>query len=124
MTISDERQYAETIVAAALLKAFSAEIGPESRIMLGRYSRQIAFRNRNVRLIQTAFDLNISPEAVENPDLVAETAQLMGVDPDYLDSLYSVHILSEELYHAIVFLTGAVFDYGEIVEQVALRDGD
>lgn len=121
MTSTNEREYCETIVASALLKAFSGEISPESRIMLGRYSRQICFMRQDYRLIQMAFDMNITPEAVENPNLVWETAEMMGAD---CEPLTDVHVVTEELYRSIVYLTGAVFDLGEIVEQVALRDGD
>lgn len=118
---TDDRRWSEAVVAAALLKAFSAEISAESRIMLGRYSRQIAFQKQEYRIIQTAFELNTTPEAVDDPDMIWETAELMGAN---CEELFSVHVLSEELYHSIVYLTGAVFDYGEIVEQVALRCDD
>jgi len=117
----NERAEAETIVAAALLKAFSAEISPECRIMLGRYANQIAFQNRSYRLVQLAFHMNISPESVENPDTVIDTAEMMGADCDHL---LDVFVFTADLYHAIVYLTGAIFDLNEIIERVALRDGE
>ena len=116
-----KREEAETLVASALMKAFSAEVTPECRIMLGRYSRQIRFMKQDYRIVQMAFDLNITSDAVYDPDLIWKTAELMGADCEYL---FNIYVLTEELYHAIVYLTGAVFDLGEIVEQVALRDGD
>lgn len=121
MTATNNRDYSEQIVASALLKAFSGEISPESRIMLGRYSKQVAFQNQDYRLVQLAFYMNLSPEAVENPNLVMETAEMMGAD---CDSLLDIHVVTEELYHAIVYLTGSIFDLGEIVERVATRAGD
>lgn len=121
MTTTSERAEAETLVAAALLKAFSAEISPECRIMLGRYSRQIVFQNQNHRLIQLAFYMNISPESIENPNTVMDTAEMMGAD---CEPLLNVYVMAQELHHAIVYLTGVVFDLGEIAERVALREGE
>lgn len=121
MHTTSERDQAETLVAAALMKAFSAEVTPECRIMLGKYSRQIRFMKQDYRIIQMAFDLNITSDAVYDPDLIWKTAELMGAECEYL---FNIYILTEELYHAIVYLTGAVFDLGEITERVAIRDGD
>ena len=117
----DHRKFCEQIVAAALLKAFSDEISPESRIMLGKYSRQIRFIDQDCRAVQTAFNLNVTPDAVDNPDLIWNTAELMGVD---CTELLDIYVLTQELYQSIVYLTGAVFDLGEIIEHVALRYGD
>ena len=121
VTTKGRRSEAETIVAAALLKAFSAEVSSECRIMLGRYANQIAFQDHSYRLVQLAFYMNISPESVDNPNTVIDTAEMMGADCNHL---LDVFVFTADLYHAIVYLTGAVFDLSEIIERVALRDGE
>ena len=123
-TSAIKRKYAEAIVAAALLKAFSDEMSAESRIMLGRYSNSVSFQDSDYRLVQIAFESNITPEAVKDPNIVIDFATAMQVSEAALDRLLKTPVVTEELYHCIMFLTGAVFDLGEIVEQIAIRGGE
>lgn len=121
---SKKKRHAENVVAAAMLKATSSDMQPESRIMLGRYGRLVKFNNPDYRLVQLAFHENITPEAVDNPNLILEFAESLGCAPETIDNLLDIFVLVEELFNSIVLLTGADFDLSELVEEVALKYGE